>query len=804
MKSIFTSLLACLFVSTIMAQATHTNPRCMRTPNPTYLKNHQMMPSIQKVQQATCETVTLHADGFASAPKYDDYFGEWACTVQAEGYTFHLDWYATANKTTGTWTTNDFEMYFSYATKPDGSTIDYKSITMTISKHVVSSKLSQRLLNATIQASDGNTYILNVEENILTPDQTIQHNIDDAQLTWKDSLLTIQASNADLQLQIVAHSDWPIGEYELANLDMNRCLATYKGVAQSIQQPTLSVNTKLQSNGLAAWDIHLGFYNQDTVFHQVSMTASIPEPNQVVVVDCKNLEVDDEYSAYFGTVYLYGSNAAYDIAVVYDGTKMQAGTYDDFMLFITDRATHQSIKTIYQSLKIVKDPQAGWVATVEALGIDNNWYSISMVYALPTVAKETVQIRFDNSAKASFWAEKYDLQFENENDAYKVAIDVVGVTVGQEFDIKKLDLNYTSIKAQGEYYPVEIATANGVIKQEGETTTIDVEIMGFDSILYDIEIWHSVPVPTDTVRLEMEMTFDNYLSDGFYTLKGMSADSSYQVAMTPYSKVVAGEFVNDGLFGKLGDVGGEYDFYFARTYVAVVRDWANEDYTLYTIEKGTMTVQMADDNSITAVAKVIASDGVYYEIHMTSQYREYLWDNPLKPVDRTFTHQDNVTIENYAQDYGFIEIYGISADGADMFDLYFYTHTSDPDIVIPAGTYPINRTGKDGTVRANPGISDGYVYPSFYATLNGDYLEDMYLFDSGTVEVSKDDQGQLRIEVQALDFYENTVHLVYGADATAVEDVTTTVNNARKVLKNNHIFLQKDGIEYTILGTVVQ
>ena len=799
MKSIFTSLLACLFASTIMAQTTHTNPRCMRTPNPTYLKNHQMMPSIQKVQQATCETITLHADGFASAPKYDDYFGEWACTVQTEGYTFYFDWYAAANKTTGTWKTSDFEMFFSYVITPDGSTVDYKNITMTISTRVVSSKLSQRLLNATIQGSDGNTYVLNVEENILTPDQTIQHTIADAQLSWQDSLLTIQATSADLQLQLVAHSDWPVGEYELAQLDMNRCQATYKGIAQTIQQPSLSVNTKLQSNGLVAWDVVLGFYNQDTTYHQVSMTASIPEPSQVVVVDCKNLEVDDEYSAYFGTVYLYGSNAAYDIAVVYDGTKMQAGTYDDFMLFITDRATHQSIKTIYQSLKIVKDTKAGWVATVEALGIDNKWYTINMVYALPTMAKETVQIRFDNSAKASFWAEKYDLQFENENEAYKVAIDVAGVTVGQKFDIKKLDLNYTSIKALGEYYPVDIASANGVIKQEGETTTIDVEIMGFDSILYDIEIWHSVPVPTDTVKLQMDVKFNNYLSQGYYTLTGMSADSSYQVAFTPYSKVVAGEFVNDGLFGRLGDVGGEYDFYFARTYVAAVRDWAKEDYSLYTIEKGTMTVEMANDQSIKAVAKVIASDGVYYEIEMTSQYREHLWDNPLEPVDRTFTQEDNVTIENNATDYGFIEIYGISADGQDMFDLYFYTHTSDPDIVIPAGTYPINRTGQDGTVRANPGISDGYVYPSFYATIDGDYLQDLYLFDSGVVEVSKDEQGKLYLEVTALDYYGNNVHLVYGTTSTAVENITTSAG-VKKQLENGRLVIIKEGIRYNVLG----
>lgn len=801
MKKIFTLLVTCFLVSVFTVQA---NPRCMRTPNPTYLKSHQMMQSIRQVQQATYETITLNADGFAVAPKYDDYFGEWSCTILVDGYTFYLDWYAAANKTTGTWTTNDFEMYFSYATKPDGSAIDYKDITMTISKRTVSSKLSQRLLNATIKGSDGNTYILNVEENLLTPDQTIQHNIADAQLSWKDSLLTIKAVNSDLQLQFVAHSDWPVGEYEIGQLDTSRCNVSYKGTAQSILQPSLSVKTKLLSSRQAAWDVLLGFYNQDTIFHQVNMMAAIPEPNQVVIVDCKNLEVDDAYSAYFGTVYLYGSNAAYDIAVVYDGTKMQAGNYDDFMLFITDRATKKSIKTIYQSLQIVKDAQAGWVVTVEALGIDNNWYSISMVYALPTVAKDTVQIRFDHSAKASFWEQEYDLQFENENEDYQVAIDVVGVTVGQQFDVNKLDLHYTSIKAKGEYYAVEIATAKGVIKQENLTTTINVEIMGFDSVLYDIEIWHSVPVPTDTVKLQMDVKFNNYLNQGYYTLVGMSADSSYQVSFTPNSTVVAGKYVNDGLFGRLGDVGGQYDFYFARTYVAAVRDWEAEDYSLYTIEKGTMTVQMAADNSITAIAKVIASDGVYYEIEMISQYREHLWDNPLDPVDRTFTDQDEIVIEDNAKDYGFIEIYGIAADGIDMFDIYFYTHTSDPDIVIPVGTYPINRTGQDGTVRANPGINDGYVYPSFYATVDGEYLQDIYLFDSGTVKVSKDSQGELHIDVQALDFYGNSVHLVYCSTNTAVENTTTVGDKVEKSFKNGQIVIIKNGVKYNVLGSVVQ
>ena len=430
-----------------------------------------------------------------------------------------------------------------------------------------------------------------------------------------------------------------------------------------------------------------------------------------------------------------------------------------------------------------------------------------MSYQLPT-AKDTVAIRFEQSAEASFWSESNDLQLENANEAYEVAVDIKGVKPGERFGIDKVDLYYTSIRAKGAGYPIDIADVAGELWQNGDTTMISAEVLGFDSVMYDITIWHTVPAVVDTVKLDMQVRFDNALSIGYYTLTGFAADSAYMVNLTPFTTQVAGEYMNDGLFGRLGADGGQYDFYFAQTYIVSVRDWATEDYTLHTIEKGSLSVQMAEDGGIIALAKMIASDGVYYEISMTSKYRDTMWDQPTEPVNRTYGPADDMTLENNAKDYGFIDFYVIAEDGSDLFELYFYTHSTDPDIVIPEGTYPINYTGKEGTVRATSGAEDGYVYPSFYAQIDGEYLNNVYFLDSGSVEVSKTSADKLHIEVTAVDIYDNTVRIVYDVSNTGsgVEHVqnASSVARCQKILRKGQLLIQRQDKTYNVQGMQIK
>ena len=755
---------------------------------------------------ANAETITLHADGFAVGLKYDDYFGDWSCSVIAEGYTFRFDWYAPANKGMGTFSTSKFEMYFSYGTKPDGTRFDYDAITMTIKQQVVSQKLTQTLLDATIQASDGNTYVLSVVENILTADETITHTLHDASINTTSNSLVLQGKAEQLDVLLTVNTDWPIGTFESGCIDYANSRVLYAGVEQELQQPKLVVATQ-QIDGKMMWDAMLSFCNQDAVFHQVKVLTAMSAPTDTVTINCKNLEVDDEWSATFGTVYLFGSDANYDISVVYYANKMQVGTYSDIMLYITDKHTKQTIKTLHQSLRIDKDTRIGWLATLEALSVDNQWYSIEMSYQIPSV-KEYVQIRFEQSAVATFWSEDVDLLLENTNEAYEVNMDIRGVKSGERFGMDQVDLHYTSIRANGASYPVDIADLTGEVLQYGDTTMISAEVLGFDSVLYDIAIWHTVPMVVDTVKMDMQVRFDNALDRGYYTLTGFTADSAYMVNLTPFTTQVAGEFLNDGLFGRLGADSGQYDFYFAQTYVVSVRNWATQDYTLHTIEKGSLNVQMAEDGGITALAKMIASNGVYYEISMTSKYRDTMWDQPMEPVNRRYGSSDDVTLENNAKDYGFIDFYVIAEDGKDLFELYFYTHTTDPDIVIPVGTYPINYTGNNGTVRATSGVEDGYVYPSFYAQIDGEYLTNVYFFNSGSVEVSKNSAGKLHIEVNAVDIYGNIVRIVYDASniGSGVEHTPNSplVTDCKKILRKGQMLIECGGKIYNTLGMQIK
>ena len=83
------------------------------------------------------------------------------------------------------------------------------------------------------------------------------------------------------------------------------------------------------------------------------------------------------------------------------------------------------------------------------------------------------------------------------------------------------------------------------------------------------------------------------------------------------------------------------------------------------------------------------------------------------------------------------------------------------------------------------------------------YLDQLYFLVDGTVTVEKVD-GQLRLEVKAVNSYDVPVHVVYDASATAVENTMVENNNVRKVIKDNQLLIIKESVKYNVLGSEVK
>ena len=335
------------------------------------------------------------------------------------------------------------------------------------------------------------------------------------------------------------------------------------------------------------------------------------------------------------------------------------------------------------------------------------------------------------------------------------------------------------------------------------------KVVGFDAVLYDIELWYAVPTPTRTVVLNLEnATFYNKLEEeGFYALIGETEDKSMEFAISllgDSKEEIAGTYVNDGVFGEFS--GQNYDFinYIGGEATTYIAQWnaVKNDYDIYSIEKGQAHVTMDKEENVKLVGSFIAQNGVQYDITLTSKVDRPRFDDdmPDGSIDCIITG-DDITLEDNTLENGSI-FFDVLTE-KELLALYFFAEKTDPDIIIPEGTYEINYQQDYNTVNASDGTIS--TYPSFYATHNGMDFTSMYFFVSGTVEVSKK-QGKLYIEINALNSYGRPAHIIYdGSLTTDTEAISTRQSiHSHKQIVDGQLMIIRQGKTYNAQGSCVE
>ena len=752
------------------------------------------------MKKAAAEDIVLNGEGFLVGPEYEAATGEWYIALEAQGYTFRLCWFGDEDNYCGTYTFDDMSMEYSWGWYQSADMfyeIYFQDVTMTVSEKVEGS-LKQIILDATILDTNDRTYKVHSVHSAFSPKSTVENILDNSTVTMDFGFYVLEGSNNDLSVKLGVLSDVIEGEYTKASFDMNQTKIVYKGVEQELLQANMMIGLAELDNGSLGYKAALHFYNQDTVLHKVMMTVPLPAAKDTIQVECHNLSVDESFADY-GFMMLYASNKEYDIFAMYEDFAAAEGVYENIALTVTDKTTWLDCSSIRGTLTL-KETAEGWEANIEAYCDDYNWYSIDMNFEVPVPTK-TVKVEFDKSALASFRADQLNMiQLIQYADDYEASITIYNTSLGESFDMEKVLLDYTEFYDWTVESSVEIADVKGVLNQRGDTTVINASYIGFNAVQYDVEFWYVVPTPTDTVEIEMPVKFTNTLQDGYYILSSYTPDNSIFISLSPMTDgEVAGTFINDGLFGKFGAEGGRYDFYSGNTFIYVESEWQN-----YTIEKGELVVEQAADGTITAEAKFIARNGVYYHVKMTSEYNVHLdFDEPEEIIDRVYTTADNVTIDDQTEKNGYIYLALTAADGSDMAAFFFFAEEADEDIVVPAGVYPINSSEEYGTVFANPGVQGDGVWPSFYARMleDGSLVVPLWLLVDGTVEVTKTEDGKPYLEVNAVNSYGVEVHIVYDGTTTSLEDIDRPTDNTCKVLRNGQLLIIREGKTYNMVGT---
>ena len=264
-------------------------------------------------------------------------------------------------------------------------------------------------------------------------------------------------------------------------------------------------------------------------------TSAKPQANPVDTIDvvCYDLQLNTDLIGVWGMTYIFANNSEYKLTGAILADSIPPGTYTDCMMDLVHIATGKQIPATSVTLNLSVDKNRNCAIAGHMLGKDNILYNLDLSWQIPTT-KDTVAISFDKSSWVAYYPDLgHDFMLSNEDDAYNISIDIVQVPMGESFTERNINKGYCHIVNKQSKDTIKIAAAEGRVWQANDTTYLSAMVTGFDSIMYDIQLWYAVPEVVQTVELDFQnATFYNELeSDGYYALVGQTTDKQYEFAI---------------------------------------------------------------------------------------------------------------------------------------------------------------------------------------------------------------------------------------------------------------------------------
>ena len=850
MKKILSIFMLCALSWVAAAQTTLPKPQAMKAlMGKEHLRNTlqaTMQPAADKApaQLADLDTTEVYFTSFYE--KDHPYFIEpdnWFFTLRNERYQFNFSIIKKTNPQTmaGTYTEKDLEEWFSWCMFPEanGDTHYYKTCKLTIQEEKVSANLTKYIVDAVVLATCGiggpkyGYFKIHAEHQIITPTSkldvalyycSIEPEEDRFRIAGKD---TTEGVEVDLTFFTETGVE---GFYSHNLLDDENSKIVHNGQEKGIMELEGVINGAENIYGGLTYLFMFEALTNDTCFYNVAMEAPV-QAKDTIEIKCNNMTINDAFGISHSTIEISAANEQYDVYAGYIDTKVTTPKeYKDGTshVFLTDLKTDQEIESIICNLKITGNKLQGYKVEIKMLGTDYKLYNIHLVYEKPE-AKETKVLDFKNNSKTMFYIDNLglkELQMANFDGEYSVSFDILRINqvMDGEFDMTNMFEEQTflihHINDNGDEYdsPVRFAEFGGKIWQENDTTFLTASILGFDSIQYEISMFYAVPTPTHTVTC----TFDGLANEedakltnavtsaGIFILDGMSDDGLLMAKVNVEritNKSIEGTFYNDGKFD-------HNDFYPIDTWVKVWNT-ATKKYEEFSVEKGTMTVKV-ENGIVTAVASFICNNAVQYDLTFKTKYtREQIpFDEEEEELDYTFAADSHVMVIDWRPyEFRIMELIMVDPEETIVADFYFIADqdvVADPEIVIPAGVYPINASWKSGTVLACSGILPDGPAQSYVCWLDKEgYLDPdgLYCLVDGTATI-QNVNGKMKVEVDAVNSYDVPVKLHYeGPIVVSVENVDAEKNTdtkASKRLVNGQLLIIRNGETYNATGALVK
>ena len=758
--------------------------------------------------------------------------GDWYFVLRNERYQFIFDIFGgTPYDMSGNYTEKDLDIEYSWCMFPeaDGKTHYYKTCEIEIQKEQVSNYVIKYIVDATLHVTKGMdgengedkdvvaSFKVHAEHMMTLAKEKFDVAILNCEITPGEDQFRLRGADDTISVDMTLFSDFGIeGYYSHKSIDPEESHIVHRGEQKDIMEMEGVIFSSPMITGGVAYVFMTEVLTTDTLFYNIAMEAPII-PTDTVEVVCQNMAIDASGGSTQATITISASNKHYSILAGYNDTELVTPAIysgDKAMVYLTDLATDEEISALDCTIEVDGNRLKGYTVHIEMLGNDHKYYVMDLAYKIPTPVK-TVTLDFPNSSKSMYYVDDLgleELQLANYNEEYSVAFDILYINqiMGGEFTLTDLWADQTFVvhhRDEGDYY-VPIAQVDGTIEQKNKVTYLDATVIGFDSVKYEISMFYEVPTPTETITYEFnglgkdEVLFTNALPQGIFILEAMSEDGNL-MANVQVNRIqnenMEGTFYNDGMFT-------HNDFYTDNTFVKVWNE-SKKAFEEFYLQKGTMTVTIDEDNVINAVASFICDDAKQYDLTFKVQYeRAHLpYDSEEGAVDYTYPSDSYVTITDWIEGYGMIWLELVPGDFTNVCAIFFNADSMDPEIGIPAGVYPIDKSYEAGTVVASNGIAmNGAPLEAFFCGLtegsDGYYYTDpLYCLVDGTITV-ENVEGQLKVEVDAVNSYDVPVKLHYCGSITPVDNVEVESNTVQKRIIDGQLVILKNGKTYTIMG----
>ena len=677
-------------------------------------------------------------------------------------------------------------------------------------------------LDATVNGSDGNVYVVKGEDLQLVARDTIQYTfpVTDLHIIGDTAFQVVGKRQGEVEAAVQINNPAIVGNYSLADLvaagtyllfpDGKRVslLTDERGVASLLSKDTVTLQGK-------RYDFQFSFLATDTVLYELHFIHDIPAPKDTVDIAINNLTIDDSNLTYSHTLYLDGYNDEYEVLMeIVAFTPTGTFTSPDAVVGITKHTTKGDLYTYSLYSKVViKEENDSTIVQAEVLATDSTCYNITM-RQLVAPTDTTIYLTFDTRAYIVPNSNGGSYQVYNMNDEYLVSVAFISDKLEGEFSSREWDIEpqYTYLhhavrRPSGKMDTViaKIADTECVVRQTADSILVDATIKDYDGTLYKVAFWYAVPVPKDTIDVTIgKAAFYNALEYGSFQLYGMSNDSAYIVSLCPNTDTLAGTWTMDGMFK-------HSDFYDVYTFMYKLDSSQVAAEVIYLLE-GEATSFVRND-TVFMDARFICSDDRMYNLHFIADTHTRLqYDAEEGEIDHTFSANDEALfITKYFEEYGevFLTILGQGTYPYPFVQIGFFLDEIDTALFLPEGDYPIDYTYQSGTVIASPGVLYTKAQPSCFGYLDheGYLIEPFWFFFSGNVSIQHTANG-IRMEVNALNSYDRPIHLVY--EGMPVMDAIEEVNAektlpAKKFLQNGELRIRRaDGTVFTVLGQEIK